>query len=66
MATLRYDRRKEIDGMWTVFDVFTGLPAEIDGHPYVDLDMEYANEMADVLNTQDVARRLARGDIIDP
>ena len=28
MAQQRYDLRKEEDGTWTVFDVFTGWPAE--------------------------------------
>lgn len=46
-----------MDGTWTVFDVFTGLPAEIEGHPYHDLDMEYADEMVDLLNAHDLARR---------
>ncbi|MBZ9874978.1 hypothetical protein LB542_29535 [Mesorhizobium sp. BR1-1-9] len=33
-----------------MFDVFTGLPAEIEGHPYIDLEMDYAHEIAGILN----------------
>ncbi|MBZ9922024.1 hypothetical protein LB579_30495 [Mesorhizobium sp. BR1-1-7] len=33
-----------------MFDVFTGLPAEIEGHPYVVLEMDYAHEIAGILN----------------
>ncbi|MEI9413175.1 hypothetical protein [Mesorhizobium salmacidum] len=61
MGSRRYCRRHEIDGTWTVFEVFTGLPAEIEGHPYVDLlDSDYAVESVDLLNSDDVARRFGR------
>ncbi|ESY64109.1 hypothetical protein X743_31900 [Mesorhizobium sp. LNHC252B00] len=42
MVSLRYDARQESNETWTVFDLFTGLPAVFDGYPAVDLDMEYA------------------------
>ena len=29
--THRYDVRNDRDKLWTVFDVFTGWPAELDG-----------------------------------
>ncbi|ESX81605.1 hypothetical protein X729_31785 [Mesorhizobium sp. L103C131B0] len=62
MATLRYDIRREPDGTWTVFDVFTGLPAIVAGHPSVDLpDMEYAEELAAILNADDLKQRLSHG-----
>ncbi|MER9657249.1 hypothetical protein NKJ26_27855 [Mesorhizobium sp. M0152] len=35
MLTRRYDVRQEPDGTWTVFDVFTGLPAIVSGYPAV-------------------------------
>ncbi|UCI16993.1 hypothetical protein FJ970_17820 [Mesorhizobium sp. B2-1-8] len=45
-----------------MFDVFTGLPAEIEGQPYTDLiDMDYAVEVVDLLNAEDFARRLPGG-----
>ncbi|MBZ9872330.1 hypothetical protein LB542_15870 [Mesorhizobium sp. BR1-1-9] len=40
IAIPRYGTRKERDETWTVFDLFTGLPAEIQGHPYIDLEMD--------------------------
>lgn len=59
MLYRRYGLRTEIDGTWTVFDGFTGLPAEIEGHPYGDLlDRDYAIEVVDLLNSEDSARRL--------
>ncbi|MER8856977.1 hypothetical protein NKI09_04855 [Mesorhizobium sp. M0757] len=61
MATLRYDVRREPDGTLTVFDVFTGQPAIVAG-PSVDLpDMEYAKELADILNANDLKQRLSHG-----
>ncbi|MER8623101.1 hypothetical protein [Mesorhizobium sp. M1143] len=46
----------------TVFDVFTGQPAIVAGHPSVDLpDPEYAKELADILNANDLKQRLSHG-----
>ncbi|WP_352675771.1 hypothetical protein [Mesorhizobium australicum] len=43
-----------------MFDVFTGLPAMVEGHPSVDLlDMEYAEDLAAILNAQDMKSRLS-------
>ncbi|ESZ45685.1 hypothetical protein ACYG9R_19740 [Mesorhizobium sp. RSR565B] len=62
MTTLRYDIRREPDRTWTVFDVFTGLPAIVAGHASVDLpDMEYAEELAAILNADDLKQRLSHG-----
>ncbi|MER8857574.1 hypothetical protein NKI09_07945 [Mesorhizobium sp. M0757] len=62
MATLRYDVRREHDGTLTVFDVFTGQPAIVAGHPSVDLpDTEYAEELAAILNANDLKQRLSHG-----
>ncbi|ESX81580.1 hypothetical protein X748_30510 [Mesorhizobium sp. LNJC386A00] len=62
MATLRYEVRREPDGTWAVFDVFTGQPAIVVGHPSVDLpDMEYAEELAAILNANDLKQRLSHG-----
>lgn len=63
MAQQRYDLRKEPDGTWTVFDVFTGQPADDWGAPAVGLDMEYADDLVDLLNIVDLKRRITRGDL---
>lgn len=55
MLALRYQVREEADETWTVFDVFTGQPAIVEGHPAVDLlDTEYAKELVDILNSADL------------
>ncbi|MER9328532.1 hypothetical protein [Mesorhizobium sp. M0488] len=61
MISLRYDLRKEADESWTVFDVFTGLPAVYEGYEAVDLDWEYADDLVNLLNAEDLKRRVARG-----
>ena len=61
MAPQRYDLRREFDGNWTVFDVFTGWPVEICGAPQVQLDPEDADDLVDLLNLRDVARRFPPG-----
>ncbi|KAA3452739.1 hypothetical protein C7I87_00740 [Mesorhizobium sp. SARCC-RB16n] len=63
MAQQRYDLRKDPDGTWTVFDVFTGQPAMVEGRPAVGLNMEWADDLVDLLNADDLKRRIARGDI---
>lgn len=57
MAHQRYDLRKELDGTWTVFDVFTGWAAEVNGRPAKQLDAQDADELVDLLNYQDAKRR---------
>jgi hypothetical protein len=64
MAQQRYDLRKELDRTWTVFDVFTGQPADAWGSPAEGLDKEYADDLVDVLNIADLKRRISRGDIV--
>ncbi|MER9953035.1 hypothetical protein [Mesorhizobium sp. M0047] len=63
MVSLRYDARQESNETWTVFDLFTGLPAVFDGYPAIDLDMEYADDLVDILNAIDLKCRVARGDL---
>lgn len=53
----RYDMRKEDDGSWTVFDIFTGWPADVNGVPQDGLEMEQADDLADLLNYLDITRR---------
>ncbi len=60
MAQQRYDLRREDDGTWTVFDVFTGLPAEAPDGPAFGLSMEEADDLVDILNGLDRQRRAER------
>lgn len=53
----RYDLRKEKDGTWTVYDIFTGLPAEVNGTPLMMLEIEEADDAIDILNRLDDERR---------
>lgn len=53
----RYDMRPEEDGTWTVYDIFTGLPAEVSGIPQDHLAMEVADDLVDLLNAEYIARR---------
>ncbi|PWK65850.1 hypothetical protein [Aminobacter sp. AP02] len=53
----RYNLRKEANGTWTVYDVFTGLPARVKGVEQVWLEMEQADDLVDLLNLQDARRR---------
>jgi hypothetical protein len=57
MAENRYNLRKEYDGSWTVFDIFTGMPAEVNGIPQDGLEMEQADDLVDLLNLQYIRRR---------
>ena len=57
MAENRYDLRKEDDGSWTVFDIFTGMPAEVNGIPQDGLEMEQADDLVELLNLQYIRRR---------
>ncbi|UHS60582.1 hypothetical protein HRR99_03120 [Agrobacterium vaccinii] len=54
----RYNMRKNAhDEYWTVFDIFTGLPAEVNGNLMDALKMEEADDLVDLLNAQYVERR---------
>ena len=53
----RYDMRSEDDGTWTVYDIFTGFPAEVNGVAQDHLDMEIADDLVDLLNADYIARR---------
>ncbi|MGX7877248.1 hypothetical protein ACVDG5_035655 [Mesorhizobium sp. ORM6] len=47
-----------------MFDVFTGQPVSPDGWPAIGLDMEYADDLVDLLNVADLKRRLSQGRFI--
>ncbi|MCA0049253.1 hypothetical protein LB577_20240 [Mesorhizobium sp. B283B1A] len=59
MRQLRYDLRRDQDGTWTVFDVFTGQPVSPDGWPAIGLNREYADDLVDLLNAEDLKCRLS-------
>jgi hypothetical protein len=50
MSEQRFDMREVENGTWTVFDLMTGEPADVNGQIQVDLDMESADELVDLLN----------------
>lgn len=50
----RFDMRQEADGTWTAFDIFTKLPAEVDGTPLLMLDIEEADDAVDLMNSLDL------------
>jgi len=45
MPENRYNLRQEDDGTWTVFDIFTGLPVEVNEVEQVGLEMEQADDL---------------------
>ncbi|TGQ46688.1 hypothetical protein [Mesorhizobium sp. M00.F.Ca.ET.216.01.1.1] len=57
--TQRYGIRKTPEGSWDVIDVFTGLPVTEDGVPLIDMPVEEADELVELLNYRD---RRQRGD----
>ena len=54
---IRYDIKPDATGGWTVFDITTDLPAEVEGYIQIGLPFEDANDLADLLNTLDVLKR---------
>jgi hypothetical protein len=44
-----YDIRKDPNG-WTVIDVATGVPAEVNGYLQIEMSFEDADDLADLLN----------------
>ncbi|MGF6177057.1 hypothetical protein [Ensifer sp. 4252] len=54
MPENRYDLRKEPDGTWTVFDIFTGMPALVNE---VEQLGEPADDLVDLLNLLYIRRR---------
>jgi hypothetical protein len=47
--TAPYDIRKDLNG-WTVIDIETGMPAEVDDYLQINMSMEDADDLADLLN----------------
>ncbi|MGH6806639.1 MAG: hypothetical protein ACREEJ_07320 [Ensifer adhaerens] len=57
MTQNRYDLRKESDGTWTVFDIFTAMPALVNEVEQVGLELEQADDLVDLLNLLYIRRR---------
>ncbi|KGD86206.1 hypothetical protein JL39_29030 [Rhizobium sp. YS-1r] len=55
--TARYAVREEIDRSWTVYDVFTGLPAKPSTWFLVELSEKQAEMYCTIVNAKDAARR---------
>jgi hypothetical protein len=57
----RYDIRKDPDELWTVYDKFTGWPAELDGHVLTGLNVRAAKKIACRLNLKEHIDQMGRG-----
>ncbi|MDK1494435.1 hypothetical protein QN219_31300 [Sinorhizobium sp. 7-81] len=57
MSENRYELRKETDGTWTIFDIFTGMPARVNDVEQVGLEIEKADVLVDLLNEFYTMRR---------
>jgi hypothetical protein len=60
MVTQRFDVRKETDGRWTVFDVFTALPANVGEELANGLNVDDARDLARLMNALDRKQRASR------
>lgn len=56
---IRYDMRKQPNGLWTVYDIFTGQPARVGGAAQTDLGIERADDLVDLMNRMYAERRAA-------
>ncbi|WP_411033863.1 hypothetical protein [Shinella sp. BYT-45] len=54
---LRYSMREDGTGMWAVYDIFTGLTAELNGEVLDGLTLDEADITVDLLNEDYIARR---------
>ncbi|KQV32894.1 hypothetical protein [Rhizobium sp. Root1204] len=54
----RYNLRQNLNGLWTVYDIFTGEPAAVNGIVLDMLEMEDAGEWVAQLNLEDRRRRM--------
>ncbi|WP_454850487.1 hypothetical protein [Rhizobium binxianense] len=52
-----YAMRRNVNGYWTVYDVFTGQRAIVEDVPLDMLEMEEADDMVDLLNREYIERR---------
>lgn len=56
-ATHEYGRRVEPNRSWTVYHVFSGVPADIGPRPMVGLTEKYATSVMLLLNARNAERR---------
>lgn len=54
---IRYGLREDGTGLWAVYDIFTGLTAEVNGVPQDGLDEVVVKFMVRELNDVYIARR---------
>jgi len=59
MAAARYDIRKTHNEMWSVFDTQSGIAAALDGEYLIDMELEDADDLADLLNYLQAQREAA-------
>jgi hypothetical protein len=57
----QYGRRVEQDGSWSIYHVFTGIPAKIQGNSLTGLSRRRATEEMLSLNRRNEARRRENG-----
>jgi hypothetical protein len=56
----QFGRRVEMDRSWTIYHVFTGIPARVDGSALTDLSQSAATDGMLSLNLRNVKRRKER------
>src|SRR6185437_10380470 len=56
----QFGRRVEMDRSWTIYHVFTGVPARVDGSALTDLSRSAATDGMLSLNRRNVKRRKQR------
>ena len=56
----QFGRRVEVDGSWTIYHVFTGVPARVDGTTMTDLSRAAATDGMLSLNIRNVERTKQR------
>jgi|SRR5208337_5621650 len=56
----QFGRRVEMDRSWTIYHVFTGVPARVDGSAMTDLSRSAATDGMLSLNLRNVERRKER------
>jgi hypothetical protein len=54
---VRYDMRRDDEGGYTVFDMWTGWPAVVFGIEQVGRDIEDADDLVDLLNQMNERRQ---------
>lgn len=59
-----YGRRIELDRSWSVYHVFTGVPADVAGHSMIGLSRSGATESMLSLNRRNEGRRHERARLI--